>query len=95
MLKAFVTSLVISLFGFLLGLFIRDHSIITDILGIAGLLCFFVSATSVGAFVSGDRMRGNFWSETKKSRHERIDTAAKSAIFGLPLILAAVGLYFL
>ncbi|MFX3617032.1 MAG: DUF5316 family protein [Sporolactobacillus sp.] len=95
MLKALISSLLISLVGFLVGLFIPNHSIITDVLGIGGILCFFLSATSVGAFVSGDRMRGNFWSESKKGRQERIRTAAVSAIFGGPLILAAIGLYLL
>lgn len=60
-----------------------------------GLVSILISAVFSGSLVSGDRIRANFQTESKDDRRERLRTMTRSAVFGLPNILAAVLLYTL
>jgi hypothetical protein len=72
-----------------------NHLLFMNIAGIAGFISFLISGTSVGAFVSGDRIRANYWSETKEGRKERIELSLDTALLGLPLLAAAIGIYII
>ncbi|WP_010632849.1 DUF5316 family protein [Sporolactobacillus vineae] len=79
---------------FILGIALKSPLLFMNISGIAGLISLFISGTTVGAFVSGDRVRANYWSETKTGRKERIELAIDTALLGLPLLAAAICIYF-
>ncbi|WP_283108165.1 DUF5316 family protein [Bacillus methanolicus] len=48
-----------------------------NITALAVLIPFMISGILIGAFVSGDRMRGNFYSETKEDRESNRKWASK------------------
>lgn len=78
---------------FILGTALKHPLLYMNISGIAGLISLLISGTAVGAFVSGDRIRANYWSETKDERKSRIEVAIYAALFGLPLLAAAICIY--
>lgn len=80
---------------FILGIFLKNHMLFANIVGIAGLISLFISGTSVGAFVSGDRVRANYWQETRQNREERFTLAIQTALLGLPLLASAIGIYII
>lgn len=80
---------------FILGVFLKNHMLYENIMGIAGLISLFISGTSVGAFVSGDRVRVNYWQETKQNREERFTMAFQTALLGLTLLSSAIGIYII
>ncbi|MFX3616293.1 MAG: DUF5316 domain-containing protein [Sporolactobacillus sp.] len=87
--------LILGLLLFILGINIRQHELIANLSGIFGIACLLLSGTTVGAFISGDQVRANFFSESKKSRQERIDLGIKSAFLGLPFIAVSIGIYLI
>lgn len=91
----FFAGFVLGLVLFIIGALINNHKLVANIAGIVAGISFFISAASVGALVSGDRVRANFWAETKEGRQERIDMALKTAFLGIPILAAAIGLYIL
>ncbi|MCO7174981.1 DUF5316 family protein [Sporolactobacillus kofuensis] len=92
-LVVFLIGIGVGVIFFILGIILKNHSLIANIVGLIGLISLLFSGASVGALVSGDRIRANYWSESKQSRTDRFDFGIKAALFGVPLVLSALGIY--
>ncbi|HWO78268.1 MAG TPA: DUF5316 family protein [Bacillus sp. (in: firmicutes)] len=60
-----------------------------------GVTCFIISGLLVGAWVSGDRQRGNFHSETAVDRRLRTKIAYISFLVGILAFVISGIIYFL
>ena len=93
--KSLLLGIVCAFIGVLTGLLLRDWSMTTKICGYIGFGCLILAGIFEGSFVSGDRIRGNYSSETKDDRSERQNIASALFIVSVPNILAVILLYFL
>ncbi|MDE3840883.1 hypothetical protein C0966_16555 [Bacillus methanolicus] len=91
--KSFLAGIVFLMLVSVVSIVLDDWNLIIKISGGIGLLAILASGLFVGAFVSGDRMRANFSSETKEDRSERLRTVNILLLFGLPNLAAAVVCY--
>ncbi|WP_083392181.1 DUF5316 family protein [Bacillus sp. MUM 13] len=62
------------------------------IVGIVGII---ISGVFIGAWVDGDRQRGNFYSETPEDRSSRTKIALISGIAGIISLLISGLIYFI
>ncbi|PLR95122.1 DUF5316 domain-containing protein [Bacillus sp. T33-2] len=72
-----------------------DSSDIFKISGAIGLASVLLSGFFIGAFLNGDKMRENFYSETNEDRSRRIRNGAKLLFFALPNLAAAIINFFI
>jgi len=93
--KSFLLGIACTFIGVLIGLFLRDWSMTMKICGYIGFGCLILAGVFEGSFLSGDRSRANYSSETKDDRNERRGLAASLSIVAVPNILAAILLYSL
>lgn len=63
--------------------------------GIVGFASLVISAVFSGAFVSGDRMARNLFSESKEDKKERLSLTNKILLIGLPNLIVAALVYFI
>nr|WP_282433983.1 DUF5316 family protein [Desulfosporosinus lacus] len=59
---------------------------------IIGFIPIIISGFMSGAYVSGDRVRGNY--SDSKDFHERSVMSTKLFLFGIPVVLAAIAIHF-
>jgi hypothetical protein len=62
---------VVSVISIALG----DRSLIFKVSGGVGLISMFASGLFTGSFISGDRIRANFYTELKEDRSKRIQSS--------------------
>ncbi|AIE59398.1 DUF5316 family protein [Bacillus methanolicus] len=77
MYKYFFIGLVLTIINLFLGVNFHNWNLLFNITALAVLIPFMISGILIGAFVSGDRMRGNFYSETKEDRESNRKWASK------------------
>jgi hypothetical protein len=69
--KSIILSFMIICIGIVIGKMLNNWMLTTKICGIAGLICLGIAGLLNGAFVSGDRNRANYYSETKEDRIQK------------------------
>lgn len=74
----------------LLGI-ITDYSVLFSyISGGIGLGNFLIAGLLSGVFVSGDKIRANYWTENKEERKKRTESMFIFALFGAPNFISAL-----
>lgn len=93
--KALLLGIGCAIISVLTGLVLRDWSITTKICGYIGLGCLLFAGLFEGSFVSGDRIRANYSSETEDDRNQRRNISSSLFVVSIPNVLAAVLVYYL
>ncbi|MGG1397501.1 DUF5316 domain-containing protein [Bacillus salipaludis] len=62
---------------------------------IVGIVCIIISGIFMGAWVDGDRQRGNFYSETPEDRNFRTRIGLISGLVGIIAFLISGLIYFI
>ena len=70
--RAFFIGLVIAIIALLIGCLLKDYNITLKITGIVSVSCIVICGILNGSFISGDRYRDNYISETKDDRNKKI-----------------------
>ena len=70
--RAFFIGLVIAIIALLIGCLLKDYNITLKITGIVSISCIVICGILNGSFISGDRYRDNYISETKNDRNKKI-----------------------
>lgn len=91
--RSFLSGLVVGVMGLIISFFTQDRDIIIYTLLIIGFLPIIISGFMTGAYVSGDRVRGNY--SDSKDFHERTGRSTKLFVFGLPCVLSAIVISFI
>ncbi|ATH93416.1 hypothetical protein ACH95_01260 [Bacillus glycinifermentans] len=86
---AFLTGVAVCLVSIVISFAAEDWTLVFKISGTAGLGAGLLSALFSGAFVSGDRFRGNHHSETEEHRRSNHKMTNALAFFAIPNLLAA------
>ena len=69
---SFFIGLVIAIIALLIGFLLKDYNITLKITGIVSVSCIVICGILNGSFISGDRYRDNYISETKDDRNKKI-----------------------
>lgn len=83
----------VGVFGLIIALFTRSSDLVMYSLFIIGLIPIIISGFISGAYVSGDRVRGNY--SNSKDFKERSGMSSKLFLFGLPCVIAAMAIYYI
>ena len=70
--RSFFIGLVIAIIALLIGCLLKDYNITLKITGIVSVSCIVICGILNGSFISGDRYRDNYISETKDDRNKKI-----------------------
>ncbi|PLR78882.1 hypothetical protein CU633_03575 [Bacillus sp. V3-13] len=92
--KALYIGIVLVIISILSAFILRDWTLLYKITGIIGILSLGVSALFSGAFVDGDRMGRNLYSENKDTKQARFFLTNRILLIGLPNIITAILTYF-
>jgi Family of unknown function (DUF5316) len=92
--RPFITGVVFLVVVLIVSMVLGDGSLILKISGGVGLIGMLASGLLTGAFISGDRIRANYYTESKEDRSKRIRTANSLFLFGLPNFAASVVYFF-
>ena len=90
-----LTGIIIGLILFILSVLLKHYNLFATIAAVGGLISLFLSGTAVGAFISGDRVRANYWIESKDTRKDRGGFAFRTFLLGAPLLISALCIYFI
>ncbi|WP_257347070.1 DUF5316 domain-containing protein [Pseudalkalibacillus decolorationis] len=93
--KSFLVGLSILGISILISLFTNDWNMLYTISGTAGVVALFISGLYIGAFISGNQIRGNHYSENKTDRKRRRKYANNLSAFSAPNLLGVIIMYFL
>ncbi len=91
--RLFLPGLIIGILGLIISLFLHNADIIMYSLFTIGLIPIVISGFMSGAFVSGDRVRGNY--SDSKDFNERSSMSSKLFLFGIPCVVAAMAIYYI
>lgn len=91
--RSFLSGLVVGVIGLIISSFAQDRDIIIYALLIIGFIPIIISGFMTGAYVSGDRVRGNY--SDSKDLYERSGRSTKLFLFGLPCVLSAIVISFI
>lgn len=91
--RSFLSGLVVGVIGLIISIFAQDTDKIIYTLLIIGFIPIIISGFMTGAYVSGDRVRGNY--SDSKDFHERSGRSGKLFVFGLPCVLSAIVISFI
>lgn len=91
--RSLLPGLIIGVFGLSISFFLHNSDIIMYFLFIIGLIPIIISGFMSGAYVSGDRVRGNY--SDYKDFKDRSDSSSKFFLFGIPCVLAAIAIYYI
>lgn len=86
--RSLFPGLVVGVIGIILSLFLNNSEMIIYGLFMIGFIPIIISGFLSGAFVSGDRVRGNY--SDSKDFNERSGWSTKLFFFGIPCVMAAV-----
>jgi len=91
--RPLLPGLIVGVLGIILSLLLRNPDRIMYSLFIIGFIPIIISGFMTGAYVSGDRVRGNY-SDTKEF-NERTGMSTKLFLFGIPFVLAAIAIRYI
>lgn len=87
--KIFLLGILLAFFLFLFGFF-SNLDVFILISGGIGLGCLLVAGLFSGVFISGDKIRANFATETSSERQKRYNRMLAFVLFGAPNFLVAI-----
>ncbi|TGA96448.1 hypothetical protein E4665_15350 [Sporolactobacillus shoreae] len=93
--KIFLFGLGLSALLLIIGVLTPYHLILAGITGLIALACLLIVGLLSETFVSGDRNRANYWTETPKDRGERVGSSLRFFLFGLPFLAPCILLFAL
>lgn len=88
--KSIIIGTVIAAICLLLGVTTSYSVLFTYISGGVGLGSLLISGLVSGVFVSGDKIRANYWTENKGDRKKRTESMYIFALFGAPNFISAI-----
>lgn len=88
--KSLGIGVVTAITGIIIGLAVNDWSITIKVCGYLGIGCLVLVGVFNGAFINGDRYRGNYANETKETRHEKEKITNTLLLVAVPNIIAAI-----
>jgi hypothetical protein len=91
--RSFMSGVVVGVIGFISSFFLDNSDKVMYFLFIIGFIPIIISGFMSGAYVSGDRVRGNY--SDSKDFIERSGRSAKLFMFGIPCVLAAIAIHFI
>ncbi|MEH7381740.1 DUF5316 domain-containing protein [Bacillus sp. JJ1533] len=74
----------------LIGLSTRQFETYSVISGTLGVICFLLAGIVSDSFISGDRARANYYTETNHNRKKRFRYSYLFFLLGAPNLLVAV-----
>lgn len=77
----------------IIAFLLQGISLYYKISGGIGIGALILSGVTVWVFISGDRIRANYYSEEKSEREKRVKTAINFFLVGLPNIVGAIFFY--
>ncbi|QDQ02357.1 hypothetical protein FOH38_18780 [Lysinibacillus fusiformis] len=93
--RYFFIGIFLSLIGALVSIVIWDIEMVTTVTSSIGFFFIGIALIFSGVFISGDRMRANFATESAKNKMERNNISFRSALMGMPSLVVAILFYFL
>ena len=85
--------LVVGVLSIILSILLNKSDVVMYSLFIIGFIPIIISGFMTGAYVTGDRVRGNY--SDIKEFNERIGVSPKLFLFGIPFMLAAKAIHFI
>lgn len=92
--KPFLVGIICALAGAAAGAYWGNWSLTAKICGYIGLGSLLLAGIFEGSYISGDRLRANYATETREDRNVREKISGFLFIMSLPSLLAAILLYF-
>lgn len=91
--RYFLTGLIVGVLGIIISFLLPNSDMVMYALFIIGFIPIIISGLMSGAYVSGDRVRGNY--SDNKDFNERSGMSTKFFLFGIPCVLAAIAVIYL
>jgi Family of unknown function (DUF5316) len=91
--RSLLPGLIVGVLGIILSFIFHNSDMIMYGLFIIGFIPIIISGLMSGAYVSGDRVRGNY--SDSKDFNERSGRSTKLFLFGIPCVLAAMAVHFI
>ena len=91
--RSLLPGLIVGVLGVILSFVLQNSDMIMYGLFIIGFIPIIISGFMSGAYVSGDRVRGNY--SDSKDFNERSGVSTKLFLFGIPCVLAAIAVHFI
>lgn len=91
--RYFLTGLTVGVLGIIISFLLPNSDMVMYALFIIGFIPIIISGLMSGAYVSGDRVRGNY--SNSKDFNERSGRSTKLFLFGMPCVLAAIAVIYL
>jgi len=91
--RSLLPGLIVGVVGIILSFVLPNSDMIMYGLLIIGFIPIIISGFMSGAYVSGDRVRGNY--SDSKNFNERSGRSTKLFLFGIPCVLAALAVQFI
>lgn len=91
--RSLLPGLIVGVLGIILSFLLHNSDMIMYVLFIIGFIPIIISGFMSGAYVSGDRVRGNY--SDSKDFNERSGRSTKLFLFGTPCVLAAIVVHFI
>jgi len=86
--RLLLPGLIVGVLGIIIAFLFNNSDMIMYGLLIIGFIPIIISGFMSGAYVSGDRVRGNY--SDSKDFSERSGRSSKLFLFGIPFVLAAI-----
>ena len=87
---SFLIGLVIAMASYLIGFLLNDYNLTLKITGFVVIVSFVISGILNGTFISGDRYRANFLSETKEDRDNKMKIMKFLLLLSIPNVIIFV-----
>lgn len=91
--RSLLPGLIIGVFVIIIAFIFHNSDMIMYGLFIIGFIPIIISGFMSGAYVSGNRVRGNY--SDSKDFNERSGRSTKLFLFGIPCVLAAMAVHFI
>jgi len=91
--SSLLPGLIVGVLGIIISFVLKNSDMIMYGLFIIGFIPIIISGFMTGAYVSGDRVRGNY--SDSKDFNERSGMSTKLFLFGIPCVLAAIAIHFI
>lgn len=90
--RILLPGLIVGVLGVILAFVLHNSDMIMYGLFIIGFVPIIISGIMSGAYVGGDRVRGNY--SDSKDFNERSGRSTQLFLFGIPFVLAAIAVHF-
>ena len=90
---SFFIGSIIGIIALLMGFLLGDYNVTIKITGFVIVAAIAISGILNGSFVSGDRYRDNYLSETKESRDKKAEIIKYLLVLSIPNIVIFVVLF--